>query len=111
MPFLIRNLLPVIYFRLQFRLDLRFIPDDMTFDQEPKDVCKTMPDAAQYEPRLFLTSALQQAVVHLTWDETDPSRMQTMQKLFKVFKIIQIFMFYILNTETFLVIIFSFLIE
>jgi hypothetical protein len=66
-------------------LDLRFIPDDMTFDdRDPKEVCKSMPDASQYEPRLFLTSALQQAEVHLTWDETDPSRMQTMQKLFQV---------------------------
>ena len=45
-----------------------------------------MPDVSQYEPRMFLTSALQQAEVHLTWDETNPSRMQTMQKLFKVSK-------------------------
>lgn len=66
------------------RLDLRFIPDDMTFDEKPHDVCNVMPDVSQYEPRMFLTSALQQAEVHLTWDETDPSRMQTMQKLFKV---------------------------
>nr|SVE76257.1 EOG090X0289 [Daphnia longispina] len=65
------------------RLDLRFIPDDMTFDEKPHDVCNAMPDVSQYEPRMFLTSALQQAEVHLTWDETDPSRMQTMQKLFK----------------------------
>nr|SVE85364.1 EOG090X0289 [Daphnia pulicaria] len=65
------------------RLDLRFIPDDMTFDEKPHDVCNVMPDVSQYEPRMFLTSALQQAEVHLTWDETDPSRMQTMQKLFK----------------------------
>nr|SVE74054.1 EOG090X0289 [Daphnia barbata] len=65
------------------RLDLRFIPDDMVFDEKSHDVCNTMPDVSQYEPQLFLTSALQQAEVHLTWDETDPSRMQTMQKLFK----------------------------
>ena len=56
----------------------------MAFDQKPHDICNGMPDVSQYEPRLFLTSALQQAEVHLTWDETDPSRMQTMQKLFKV---------------------------
>nr|SVE74993.1 EOG090X0289 [Daphnia dolichocephala] len=65
------------------RLDLRFIPDDMVFDEKPHDVCNTMPDVSQYEPQLFMTSALQQADVHLTWDETDPSRMQTMQRLFK----------------------------
>ena len=73
-------------FIFPFRLDLRFIPDDMTFDEKPHDVCNAMPDVSQYEPRMFLTSALQQAEVHLTWDETDPSRMQTMQKLFKVSK-------------------------
>ncbi|KAI9560938.1 hypothetical protein GHT06_011894 [Daphnia sinensis] len=65
------------------RLDLRFIPDDMVFDEKPHDVCNAMPDVSQYEPQIFMTSALQQAEVHLTWDETDPSRMQTMQKLFK----------------------------
>lgn len=65
------------------RLDLRFIPDDMVFDEKPHDICHSMPDVSQYEPQIFMTSALQQAEVHLTWDETDPSRMQTMQKLFK----------------------------
>nr|SVE92883.1 EOG090X0289 [Moina brachiata] len=65
------------------KIDLRFIPEDMTFDQEPHDVCNALPDPSMYEPRQFLTSALQQAKVHLTWDETDPSRMQTMQKLFQ----------------------------
>lgn len=70
---------------MSFRLDLRFIPDEMTFDdQDPHDVCNVLPDVAQYEPRIFMNSALQQADVHLTWDETDPSRMQTMQKLFQV---------------------------
>lgn len=68
----------------KFRLDLRFIPDDMVFDEKPHDTCHSMPDVSQYEPQIFMTSALQQAEVHLTWDETDPSRMQTMQKLFKV---------------------------
>lgn len=61
----------------------------MTFDQEPHDECNAMPDPSMYEPRQFLTSALQQAKVHLTWDETDPSRMQTMQKLFQVQFILQ----------------------
>lgn len=33
-----------------------------------------MPDAGKYRPRCFTTTALQQAKVDLTWDETDPSR-------------------------------------
>lgn len=48
------------------KLDLRFIPEDMTFDDEPKDVCTEMPDINKYKPRLFTTTALQQAKVHTT---------------------------------------------
>lgn len=45
------------------KLDLRFIPDDMTFDDEPKDICTEMPNLHKYKPRLFTTTALQQAKV------------------------------------------------
>lgn len=45
------------------KLDLRFIPDDMTFEDKPKDVCTEMPDLNKYKPRLFTTTALQQAKV------------------------------------------------
>lgn len=47
------------------KLDLRFIPDDMTFEDEPKDVCSEMPELNKYKPRLFTTTALQQAKVTL----------------------------------------------
>ncbi|KAG5680550.1 hypothetical protein PVAND_010051 [Polypedilum vanderplanki] len=64
------------------RLDLRFIPDDMEFDDEPKDVCLELPELSKYEPRIFFTSALQHAKVELTWDETDISRKEVSEKLF-----------------------------
>ena len=63
------------------RLDLRFIPDDTAFEQEPSEVCDKMPDAAKYQPRYFTTTALQQVKVDLTWDETDPDRQEISQKL------------------------------
>lgn len=64
------------------RLDLRFIPDDMEFDYEPKDVCTEVPERAKYQPRIFFTTALQQAKVELTWDETDVGRKEITDKLF-----------------------------
>ncbi|XP_070492045.1 ESF1 homolog [Chironomus tepperi] len=64
------------------RLDLRFIPDDMEFDDEPKDTCTELPDLAKYEPRIFFTTALQHAKVELTWDETDVGRQEISDKLF-----------------------------
>lgn len=64
------------------RLDLRFVPDDVEFDDEAKDICTEMPDKSSYKPRLFFTSALQQAKVELTWDETDVSRKEMSEKLF-----------------------------
>ena len=66
------------------KLDLRFIPDEMDFDQKAHDVCKAMPDVSQYEPRILMNSALQQAQVHLTWDKKNPSSQAAIQKLFPV---------------------------
>ncbi|XP_018319855.1 ESF1 homolog [Agrilus planipennis] len=63
------------------KLDLRFIPDTMKFDQQPKEVCDKLPEQGKYQPRFFTTTALQQAKVDLTWDETDPTRIEVTQKL------------------------------
>jgi len=39
----------------------RYIPDDMTFDQEVKSVARDVP--SNYTPSLFVTTALQQSNV------------------------------------------------
>lgn len=63
------------------KLDLRFIGDDITFDQKPHDVCTSVPDLKKYKPRLFINTALQQGTVNLTWDETDPNRIDFTRKV------------------------------
>ncbi|KAI0160997.1 hypothetical protein GGR52DRAFT_562495 [Hypoxylon sp. FL1284] len=47
-------------------MDLRFIPDDVTFDDEPRDECDST--SADYKPTEFTTDALQHSKVKLTWD-------------------------------------------
>ncbi|KAH7031251.1 uncharacterized protein B0I36DRAFT_323516 [Microdochium trichocladiopsis] len=47
-------------------LDLRFVPDDVDFDDEPRDECREMP--SDYRPTEFVTDALQHSKVKLTWD-------------------------------------------
>ncbi|KAL3267297.1 hypothetical protein HHI36_011428 [Cryptolaemus montrouzieri] len=63
------------------KMDLRFIPDDMTFEDEPKEVCDKLPEMKNYQPRFFITTALQQAKVNLTWDETNPDRIEITEKI------------------------------
>jgi len=66
------------------RFDLRFIPDEMEFnDDPPKQVCDKAPDTDTYEPKLFSTTALSLGKVDLTWDETDPQRLAAMKKAFE----------------------------
>ncbi|KAI1386690.1 uncharacterized protein F4822DRAFT_324322 [Hypoxylon trugodes] len=47
-------------------MDLRFIPDDVTFDDEPRDQCDSI--TSDYKPTEFTTDALQHSKVKLTWD-------------------------------------------
>ncbi|XP_060531453.1 ESF1 homolog [Cylas formicarius] len=61
------------------KIDLRFVPEDMCFDDKAKDICYTLPE--KYQPKFFTTTALQQAKVDLTWDETNPERLEFTEKL------------------------------
>ncbi|KAH8809177.1 pre-rRNA-processing protein-like protein ESF1 [Xylogone sp. PMI_703] len=62
--------------------DLRFIPDDVEFDDKPRDECDTVP--AGYRPTEFVTDALQHSKVKLTWDTTpdDVIRKEAIKKAF-----------------------------
>ncbi|KUI68450.1 Pre-rRNA-processing protein esf1 [Cytospora mali] len=60
-------------------LDLRFVPDDVTFDDEPRDECDSVPD--NYRPVEFVTDALQHSKVKLTWDmDPEESKRKEAQK-------------------------------
>ena len=63
-------------------LDLRFVPDDVTFDDEPRDECDRVP--AGYKPIEFVTDALQHSKVKLTWDmhPDEVSRKDTIKNAF-----------------------------
>jgi len=65
------------------RFDLRFVPDDMEFEDEPHATCLAPPRPETYKPKEFFTSALKQGKVNLTWDENDPQRAATMRKAFE----------------------------
>lgn len=65
------------------RVDLRFIPDEIEFDEEIRqdgdrdDITTQAP--VNYTPPDFVTSALTRSKVDLTWDET-PKRRETLLK-------------------------------
>lgn len=61
-------------------LDLRFIPDDMTFAREPRDIAKEVRDG--YKAPEFETRALQHSTVKLTWDDDEPTRVKALRKKF-----------------------------
>ncbi|KAI8879213.1 hypothetical protein K501DRAFT_325646 [Backusella circina FSU 941] len=60
--------------------DLRYIPDEMTFDDEPKEVATVAPE--DYTPTKYTTDALQHTKVSLTWDEDDIDRYQVTRREF-----------------------------
>ncbi|KAG6366673.1 hypothetical protein INS49_000852 [Diaporthe citri] len=63
-------------------LDLRFVPDDVTFDEEPRDECESIPQ--NYKPVEFVTDALQHSKVKLTWD-VDPEEVKRKESIKNAF--------------------------
>ncbi|KAI1319332.1 hypothetical protein F5Y16DRAFT_391027 [Xylariaceae sp. FL0255] len=63
-------------------IDLRFVPDDTTFDDEPRDECDS--NSANYQPTEFVTDALQHSKVKLTWDVNpdDATRRENIRRAF-----------------------------
>ncbi|PHH88202.1 hypothetical protein CDD83_7849 [Cordyceps sp. RAO-2017] len=63
-------------------IDLRFVPDDVTFDDEARDECDKVPDS--YKPVDFVTNALQSSKVKLTWDmhPEEASRKDSIKRAF-----------------------------
>ncbi|KAK4544342.1 hypothetical protein LTR36_004233 [Oleoguttula mirabilis] len=61
--------------------DLRFIPDDTTFDDDaPRDECTKLPEG--YRPNEFRTEALTHSKVRLTWDDDDTTRKEVQKRAF-----------------------------
>ncbi|XP_060581600.1 ESF1 homolog isoform X3 [Ruditapes philippinarum] len=63
------------------KLDLRFIPDEETFEEnDVSSACMEIP--SNYKPQFFFNAALSQSKVDLTWDETDRERVQLTSQQF-----------------------------
>ncbi|AGO12598.1 AaceriAER259Wp [[Ashbya] aceris (nom. inval.)] len=60
--------------------DLRYVPDGVSFDDEPREECTSVPK--DYKPVQFSTSALQHSQVKLTWDETPADRVEMAKRAF-----------------------------
>ncbi|KAJ2617386.1 pre-rRNA-processing protein esf1 [Coemansia sp. RSA 1365] len=60
--------------------DLRFVPDQMDFEQAPKEEAMQRPE--HLEPTDFATQALKHSKVELTWDADEPSRVKTTRRAF-----------------------------
>ena len=62
-------------------LDLRFVPNDVTFDTPIHDQCNAT--SAHYEPLQFETKSLQHSNIKLTWDKDQVARQNKIQKIHK----------------------------
>ncbi|XP_010084759.1 PREDICTED: ESF1 homolog [Pterocles gutturalis] len=62
-------------------IDLRFIPDNITFDDKPKDEASEV-NVAVYKPKYFTSAAMGTSKVAITWDETDHERVTSLSRTF-----------------------------
>ncbi|XP_065538380.1 ESF1 homolog [Lathamus discolor] len=62
-------------------IDLRFIPDNITFDDKPKDEASEV-NVAMYKPKYFTSAAMGTSKVDITWDETDHERVTSLSRTF-----------------------------
>ncbi|KAJ7402543.1 hypothetical protein BTVI_85370 [Pitangus sulphuratus] len=62
-------------------IDLRFIPDNITFDDKPKDEASEV-NVAAYKPKYFTSAAMGTSKVDITWDETDHERVTSLSRTF-----------------------------
>ncbi|KAL4071369.1 hypothetical protein V8B97DRAFT_1962956 [Scleroderma yunnanense] len=60
--------------------DLSFVPDDMTFEDEPRDEAAELP-SVPYRAVEFSTDALRHSKIKLTWDEDDPERTKVTRRV------------------------------
>lgn len=61
--------------------DLRFIPDEVSFEEDnPREHCTKLPDG--YKPNDFRTEALTHSKVRLTWDDDDTTRKEVQKRAF-----------------------------
>ncbi|XP_074944350.1 ESF1 homolog isoform X1 [Phalacrocorax aristotelis] len=63
-------------------IDLRFIPDNVTFDDKPEDIASEV-NVAVYKPKYFTSAAMGTSKVDITWDETDHERVTSLSRTFK----------------------------
>ncbi|XP_074891585.1 ESF1 homolog isoform X2 [Buteo buteo] len=59
-----------------------FIPDNVTFDDKPKDEASEV-NVAVYKPKYFTSAAMGTSKVDITWDETDHERVTSLSRTFK----------------------------
>lgn len=62
-------------------IDLRFIPDNVTFDDKPKDAASEV-NVSVYKPKYFTSAAMGTSKVDITWDETDHERVMSLNRTF-----------------------------